>query len=328
LAATAAKLKAINADARQGTRRDAVLFSVGANASHGLRRTHEDKRQAVRTLLEDEEWSKWSDAEIARRTGTSHPFVGEQRKILTCNVTSENGERQYTTKHGTPAVMHTDNIGKSSVLLDMVPESDILQAAMDIRIKRAVENRERIQAIKEQPITVPKGKFQTIVIDPPWPMEKIDRDTRPNQVGFDYPTMSEEDLMDWPLSKFAADNCHLYLWTTHRFQPIAMRLAEHWGFTYQCLMTWVKNVGMTPYSWMYSTEHVLFCRRGFLSLEKLGMRLDFRANVREHSRKPDIFYEIVRQASPGPRLDMFSREPREGFEQHGNEAAKFQGVTA
>jgi N6-adenosine-specific RNA methylase IME4 len=224
--------------------------------------------------------------------------------------------------------MHTDNIGKSSVLLDMVPESDILQAAMDIRIKRAVENRERIQAIKEQPITVPKGKFQTIVIDPPWPMEKIDRDTRPNQVGFDYPTMSEEDLMDWPLSKFAADNCHLYLWTTHRFLPMAMRLAEHWGFTYQCLMTWVKNVGMTPYSWMYSTEHVLFCRRGFLSLEKLGMRLDFRANVREHSRKPDIFYEIVRQASPGPRLDMFSREPREGFEQHGNEAAKFQGVTA
>jgi N6-adenosine-specific RNA methylase IME4 len=191
------------------------------------------------------------------------------------------------------------------------------------------ETNERLRAeIKACPIVLPDGKYSCIVIDPPWPMTKIERDERQNQVGFEYPTMTEEELQAFPFPAIAADDCHLYLWTTHKFLPMALRLAEHWGFNYQCLMTWVKNVGFTPFSWMYSTEHVLFCRKGSLQLEKLGLRLDFHAKVREHSRKPDEFYELVRQASPGPRIDIFSREAREGFDRYGKETEKFQEVSA
>jgi len=74
---------------------------------------------------------------------------------------------------------------------------------------------------------------------------------------------------------------------------------------------------------MYSTELVLFGRVGTLDLLKKGLRLDFSAKVREHSRKPDEFYELVRKASPEPRIDVFSREKRKGFDQHGNETNKF-----
>jgi hypothetical protein len=70
---------------RQGTRRDAVLLSVGANATHGFRRTNEDKRRAVMALLADEEWGQWSDREIARRCGVSHPFVADLRSKLSGN---------------------------------------------------------------------------------------------------------------------------------------------------------------------------------------------------------------------------------------------------
>lgn len=171
----------------------------------------------------------------------------------------------------------------------------------------------------------PIGQYACIVIDPPWEMEKIDRIVRPKQKEFDYPPMSEEELSEFTLP--AADDCHLYLWATHKHLPLAYRLADIWGFKYECLMTWVKNVGFTPFSWMRSTEHVLFCRRGGLKLERLGLRLDFNAKVREHSRKPDIFYDLVREVSPGPRIDMFSREKREGFEQWGNEAEKFNAVS-
>lgn len=188
--------------------------------------------------------------------------------------------------------------------------------------KRQVKEQEREQ-LRERGVVLPTGKFSCIVIDPPWQMQKIERDVRPNQVEFDYPTMSEDELKVFPLPDFSADDCHLYLWTTQKYLPMALRLAEHWGFKYQCLMTWVKNVGFTPFSWMYSTEHVLFCTKGSLQLLRLGMRLDFNARVREHSRKPDEFYDIVRQASPEPRLDVFSREKREGFEQYGNEPEKF-----
>lgn len=64
----------------QGTRRDAVLFSVGVNAQHGLRRSPEDKRRAVMTLLQDEEWGGWSNREIARRANVSEALVRKVRE--------------------------------------------------------------------------------------------------------------------------------------------------------------------------------------------------------------------------------------------------------
>lgn len=175
-------------------------------------------------------------------------------------------------------------------------------------------------------ISPPKGKYSCVVIDPPWQVEKILRDVRPKQRDFDYATMSVEEITKLSIKKLAHDDCHLYLWTTHKYLPSAFDIVEAWGFKYQCLMTWVKNVGMTPFSWMYSTEHVLFCVKGSLPLLRKGVRLDFQARVREHSRKPDEFYEIVKKASPSPRIDMFSREKHKGFEQWGDELGKFSTV--
>lgn len=75
----AARKATINVEIRTGTRREAVLYSVGANSTHGLRRTNEDKRRAVQTLLNDAEWSAWPDREIARQCGVGHPLVAALR---------------------------------------------------------------------------------------------------------------------------------------------------------------------------------------------------------------------------------------------------------
>lgn len=98
---------AIPVEIRQGTRRDAVLCAVGSNASHGLRRTNDDKRNAVMTLLRDDEWGKWSSREIGRVAQVSHNFVNELRRSLS----SDDSERTYMTRHGTTAIMQTENIG-------------------------------------------------------------------------------------------------------------------------------------------------------------------------------------------------------------------------
>jgi hypothetical protein len=102
----------ISAIVRQGHRRDAVLFSVGANANHGLRRTNADKRRAVETLLMDPEWSKWSDREIARKCGVNNSMVSRMRAAMPGQ--DSDTERQYVTKHGTVATMQTGNIGTTS----------------------------------------------------------------------------------------------------------------------------------------------------------------------------------------------------------------------
>ena len=98
----------ISADVRQGTQRDAILHSVGANASHGLRRSNADKRRAVETLLRDDEWRKMSDREIASHAKVSHPFVGKIRRELedTGNITSAN---ERVTANGTTMKTSTIN---------------------------------------------------------------------------------------------------------------------------------------------------------------------------------------------------------------------------
>lgn len=88
-----AQKRVILADVRQGNLREAILHSAGANATHGLRRSNADKRRAVMCLLDDPEWSEWSDRAIAKRCNVSHVFVAKLRPD-TGNVTSM--ERKFT----------------------------------------------------------------------------------------------------------------------------------------------------------------------------------------------------------------------------------------
>jgi hypothetical protein len=101
----------IPTDVRNGDRREAILHSVAANTRHGLRRSNDDKRRAVLMLLEDNEWTQWSDSEIARKCGVSQPFVSKLRGSLTDNVMGDT--RIYTTKHGTQAVMNISTARKT-----------------------------------------------------------------------------------------------------------------------------------------------------------------------------------------------------------------------
>jgi len=169
-----------------------------------------------------------------------------------------------------------------------------------------------------------KPIYRTIVVDPPWKMKKSKRSVRPKQIVMDYEVMSLDEIMRFPIRKFmSADGCHVYLWTTHKHLPDAFAVFKAWGVNYHCTLTWIKNVGFTPFSWMFSTEFVLFGLVGNLPVIKKGMRTDFKGKVREHSRKPDEFYEIVKRVSPEPRIDIFSREKRDGFDQYGYEIDKF-----
>lgn len=112
MAAEILNLPEISADVRQGDRRDAVLFSVGANADHGYRRSNLDKRRAVVTLLNDPEWSGWSDREIARRCCVEHHLVGSLRpKPVTGDKPSE-PTRIYLDKHGNKSVMKIGGLAK------------------------------------------------------------------------------------------------------------------------------------------------------------------------------------------------------------------------
>jgi hypothetical protein len=109
-AAQQAGIKSMSCRVLPGGLRDAILYSVGANATHGVPRSDADKERAVLRLLNDAEWAGWTDREIAIRCRVSHTYVANVRKkhaAVTGNVASE---RTYRTKHGTVATMKTAGI--------------------------------------------------------------------------------------------------------------------------------------------------------------------------------------------------------------------------
>ena len=111
LAARQARQKTILASVHEDERRDAVLRSCGVNATNGMRRTNEDKRRAVQMLLDDPEWSEWSNREIAERCKVSDQFVNNMRKELSANDWQI--ERKVV-RGGTEYTMDTSNIGRST----------------------------------------------------------------------------------------------------------------------------------------------------------------------------------------------------------------------
>lgn len=219
-----------------------------------------------------------------------------------------------------PKVEQTEIVAKG--------EREILEAAKRIRLQKAEVRRAEIQAIAATQVHIPAGKFSTIVIDPPWPMEKIERDVAPDQVAFDYPTMSEDQLAAFPVADMAADDCHLFCWTTHKFLPMSLRLLDAWGFRYVLTMVWHKPGGFQPFGLpQYNCEFAIYARRGTPTFaDTKAFNVCFQAPRREHSRKPDEFYDVIRRVTTGPRIDVFSREARDGFDQYGNETSKFEAA--
>jgi len=113
-AAVELKRKAIECVVYQGELRDAILFSCGANATHGLPRSNADKRQAVTKLLSDEKWAAWNDSEIARRCHVSDHLVATIRKQRAPVHHREFEDRPRTvSRGGTTYTQETANIGRS-----------------------------------------------------------------------------------------------------------------------------------------------------------------------------------------------------------------------
>ena len=196
-------------------------------------------------------------------------------------------------------------------------------------------------------VGLPNGPFRCIVADPPWPYGTRDAITRCIKndgtpalgVGdTGYPFMSMPDLCAMPVASVADNQAHLYLWTTNAFMREAHDLAEAWGFKVKTCLTWgkVKDDGTasmkTGYYFRGATEHCLFAVRGRLPLQvKYGKPTLYLSRRLPHSVKPEWFYALCEECSPGPRLELFARRARPGWTVWGNEVeanAKCAGADA
>ena len=139
-AAKKAGIDEIDCDVKNGTLRDAVLYSVGVNSAHGLRRSNEDKRKAVMTILDDVEWAEWSDITIAKKCQVTSAFVGRVRKSLNLESTT----RKYVNQHGTVVSVDTKNHGRPVQEPEVMPIDDEddhhIQELSEANVELAEEN--------------------------------------------------------------------------------------------------------------------------------------------------------------------------------------------
>lgn len=162
--------------------------------------------------------------------------------------------------------------------------------------------------------------YATIVADPPWHYEQGGPTTGWGPLLVPpYSSMSVESIFALPVEALAAADAHLYLWTTNRYLRDAFKVAEAWGFKHSQTLTWCKNPrGIGPGgAFSNTTEFVLYCRRGSLPYSHRVDTTWWNWARRSHSTKPAAFLDVVEQVSPSPRVELFARAPRLGWDSWG-----------
>jgi N6-adenosine-specific RNA methylase IME4 len=166
-------------------------------------------------------------------------------------------------------------------------------------------------------------KYRTIVADPPWdvgrgPEWASNGASRP----LTYPTMSLDEIAALPVRHLAEKSAHLYLWTINAYVEESYEVVRLWGFKDSTLLTWCKPPNGIGLGGAYSltTEFCLFARRGVCpAAERIDSTWWLWKRGR-HSAKPEPFLDMVERVSPSPRLEMFARRARFGWDYWGNES--------
>lgn len=188
-----------------------------------------------------------------------------------------------------------------------------------------------LTAVKDFATEFEGREFGTILADPPWRFANRTGKMAPEHRRLSrYGTMDLEEIKALPVVEVAAKPSHLYLWVPNALLNEGMEVMNAWGYQYKTNLIWHKirkdggpdgrGVG---FYFRNVTEVILFGVRGkgARTLPPGRSQVNFLATrKREHSRKPDELYDIIEACSPGPRLELFARGGRPGWEAWGNQA--------
>lgn len=192
------------------------------------------------------------------------------------------------------------------------------------RIRRG-ENIQRIaeDSKSETPLDGSIGRFPVIYADPPWEYdyEPVDAWANDNH----YKPMSLEAICRLPVQQISTKDAILFLWTTAPKLEEAFKVINSWGFSYITSAVWNKCWTGRGYYFRIQHEHLLIAKRGKIPVPEEAARPGsiIEEKRTKHSKKPDIFYEIIEKMYPElPKIELFARNEREGWDSWGNQLKK------
>ena len=259
------------------------------------------------------QYKKVDGLSIMDKPSKTEPVHNTQKKIAeSLNWgTGKVARGQYVIKHAPEEVKQQLRAGDLSM-------NEAYNAVK--KQERSILIEEQKQAIIENKLPELSGLYEVISVDPPW---NYGREFDPNssRVANPYPEMTVEQIkaINLPFTQ----NAILFLWTTHKFLPDAFEVLKHWQFEYKATLVWNKEkIGMGSWFRM-QCEFCLFAIKGKPLWDNSVERDIITESRREHSRKPDAFFDMVNRICYGRKLEYFSREKRDGWEVFGNDINKF-----
>lgn len=189
--------------------------------------------------------------------------------------------------------------------------------------------REQRAAIAAEPLPLPDGQFRCIVADPPWAIGEVSEDanydpgSRAPRPATGYPTMTQQEIEDLgpEVRDRAHNDCVLFLWGVNGQLPEALAVMQAWGFEYKTILTWDKSPRFGVGYWLRTrSEYVLIGTRGNPTRGSASEVSIIHEAPGAHSKKPEAFYQLVERLCPGSKLEMFSRQARDGWVAWGDQA--------
>lgn len=175
------------------------------------------------------------------------------------------------------------------------------------------------------------GHYSTIVADPPWSYPGgVSAGGTPGKPvkSFDLPYngMGLDEIRALPVSDLAKPDAWLALWTTNRYLVHAFDVLNEWGFKYRQCLVWAKN-GPSPFGGTWAAngaEFLLAAARGNPTVKERwptpSVITTNRLGAGSHSRKPEVWLDLIEHCCDGPYLELFSRRNRLGWDTWGDQA--------
>lgn len=175
-------------------------------------------------------------------------------------------------------------------------------------------------------------KHDVILCDPP--ISYYGQQNKMGAAANHYPTMTDQELLDFPIKDFANKKSVLFLWVTGPRFDFGIELLKRWGYTFRGVgFVWVKTKsdgtpigaqGVRPSFVKPVTEFVIIgatnAKGRTFKLESEKIRQVILKPKSEHSRKPDDVHEAIDAMFPNQsKIELFARRSYPGWNVWGNE---------
>ena len=177
-------------------------------------------------------------------------------------------------------------------------------------------------------------RYSLIMADPPWAFRHFSAKGQRKSAQAHYQCASLESVAALPVKDLAAPDCLLWLWATNPMLPQALEVMHAWGFTFKTAGHWVKRGESGKLA--FGTGYVLRSAGEPFLIGTIGkpktsrsVRSVIEGPRRDHSRKPDEAFAAAEALIPtATRIELFSRQPRDGWDTWGDEATKLEEEAA